>query len=91
MDGQSRYWLWLAFLLKLGFAVAPANADEASLIVQEVSLGDRQLYLVCAGSARPGEPSVNLISGYHDPLIPGRKVTLCHCFPRRRARRCCKG
>src|SRR5271168_3512309 len=25
------------------------------------------------------------------PLIPGRKAMLCHCFPRRRARQCCKG
>jgi pimeloyl-ACP methyl ester carboxylesterase len=71
MDRRSRYWLWLAFLLKLGLsAAAPANADEASLIAREVSVADRELYLVCAGSARPGEPSVILISGYHDSSDP---------------------
>jgi pimeloyl-ACP methyl ester carboxylesterase len=71
MGRQSRYWLWLAFLLKLGFSAATsANADEASLIARQVPVGDRELYLVCAGSAGPGEPSVILISGYHDSSDP---------------------
>ena len=71
MGRQSRYWLWLAFLLKLGFsAAAPANADEASLIARKVPVGDRELYLVCACSARPGDPSVILLSGYHNSSDP---------------------
>jgi pimeloyl-ACP methyl ester carboxylesterase len=83
MGGQSRYWLWLAFLLKLGFsAAAPANADEASLIAREVSVGDRELYLVCAGSARPGEPSVILISGYHDSSDPWTESDALSLLPK---------
>ena len=71
MGRQSRYWLWLAFVLNLGFsAAAPANAEEPSLIARNVPVGDRELYLVCAGSAGPGEPSVILISGYHDSSDP---------------------
>jgi hypothetical protein len=59
MGRQSRYWLWLAFLLKLGFsAAAPANADEASLIARKVPVGDRELYLVA-----PAQPVAVLERG----------------------------
>jgi pimeloyl-ACP methyl ester carboxylesterase len=82
MGRRSRYWLWLALLLKLGlFMGSPANAQAASLIARNVPVGDRELYLVCAGSAHPGEPSVILISGYHDSSDPWTESDVLSLLP----------
>jgi pimeloyl-ACP methyl ester carboxylesterase len=66
----------------LGFtAVAPANGGDASIFARKVPLGDRDLYLVCGGSRRSGEPSIILISGYHDSSDPWTQPDVLSALP----------
>jgi pimeloyl-ACP methyl ester carboxylesterase len=43
-----------------------ASGSRGNFAGQVAILGGRKLYLVCQGVARPGQPTVILISGYHD-------------------------
>ena len=54
--------------LLLGVLLATrAAADDG----REITLPDgRQMYLVCAGEAKAGEPVIVLVSGYHDSADP---------------------
>jgi pimeloyl-ACP methyl ester carboxylesterase len=77
-----RYGLLLACALGLGFTLdAPANGGDASVFARQVPLGDRELYLVCAGSRRSGEPGIVLISGYHDSSDPWTQPGLLSPLP----------
>lgn len=77
-----RFGLLLAFVVWLGYAVTgSAKADDASVSATKVRVGDRDLYVVCGGSRRSGEPSIILISGYHDSSDPWTEPAVLSLLP----------
>jgi pimeloyl-ACP methyl ester carboxylesterase len=54
-----------------GYSAAFAASIDDTVLAKQVDVGGgRMLYLYCSGPARPGLPTVILISGYHDSSDP---------------------
>jgi pimeloyl-ACP methyl ester carboxylesterase len=46
-------------------ALAASN-DQNRAFARQIDIGDRTMYVRCAGTAGSGEPTIVLVSGYHD-------------------------
>jgi pimeloyl-ACP methyl ester carboxylesterase len=82
-------WLITSLFLACGTApltVGPsaafaASIDDATFDKQVDVGGGRMLYLHCSGPARPGWPTVILISGYHDSSDPWTQEDVLSLLP----------
>jgi pimeloyl-ACP methyl ester carboxylesterase len=65
-----------------GYSAAFAASIDDTVLAKQVDVGGgRTLYLYCSGPARPGRPTVILISGYHDSSDPWTQPDVLSLLP----------
>jgi pimeloyl-ACP methyl ester carboxylesterase len=76
---------WTALLaaghLVAGHSPAFAASIDDTILAKQVDVGGRMLYLTCSGAARPGRPTIILISGYHDSSDPWTQKDVLSLLP----------
>src|SRR5258708_13935289 len=71
---------WTA-MLAAGHSAAFAESIDDPILAKQADVGGRMLYLTCSGAARPGRPTIILISGYHDSSDPWTQKDVLSLFP----------
>jgi pimeloyl-ACP methyl ester carboxylesterase len=59
-------WFVTTLALTLVLAACTTNEPPSKDMAGPVEIGGRSVYLTCSGEKRDGEPTVILVSGYHD-------------------------
>jgi pimeloyl-ACP methyl ester carboxylesterase len=67
--------------LVAGHSPAFAASIDDTILAKQVDVGGRMLYLTCSGAARPGRPTIILISGYHDSSDPWTQKDVLSLLP----------